>query len=399
VTVAAAALWLLVQLQFSQPRIREIHLHGAGRTQESVILHLLGFKPGDVLTRGDYERAQRRLQELPGATAAIAYVTQETGEVNVEVSLDENTTLPSGLFGLGAVGGKAIVLRDIQVPISNLTHHGEVLTTAFRWPDDWRRFSVDLSAPAPAPLAGMVDLQTLWDHQTYGAGTAVVEDHAQAGFGLSDWIGSRARWHGGLSVDRWNQRQHTGVTGSGELRFAADRLSIGVEGGAWRTNGVDPGFARVDQWVGWRSTAAIDRSVWTMFVEGSTTGADAPLDLWSGAGPGRGRPALLRAHELQHDGVIGGPVFGRTLAHGTIEYQHPLAEVHKTTVRWAAFADTARAWHRVDGGSSRWLCDVGVGIRWSVPGLGSAVRLDVAHGLVDRAFLISLGWSLPWPRQ
>ncbi len=427
-----AAVWLLVQLQSSpvakvpaaartaaatlyansdpgsaldvlnavgEPRIHEIHLHGAALTRESVLMHLLGLRAGDLLTRSDYERAWRRLDELPGAAAAIVYVPQETGEVNVEVTLDEDTVLPHGLFGLGAVGGKAIILRDIQVPVSNLTHHGEVLTTAFRWPADWRRFRMDLAAPAPAPLIGVLDLQTSWERQTYALGTAFTEDHAQAGFGLADWIGSLARWQGGVSFDRWNQRQHNGLKGIGELRLAGDRLSIGVEGAAWRANGTDPGFGRLDQWVGWRSTAAIGEAVWTVFVEGSTTGADAPFDLWSGAGPGRARPALLRAHDLQVERVIGGPTFGRTLAHATVEYQRPLAVVHKTTVRWAAFVDTARAWHRIDGSASRWLCDVGIGIRWAVPGLGSAVRLDVAHGVVDRAFQISMGWSPPWPRQ
>jgi hypothetical protein len=390
--------------RIGEPHINDVHVHDATRTRESVVRHLAGLDPGDLLTRDRYERAWRRLRELPAATATLTYAPLGNGTVDVDITLDERTLAPSGMFGLGEVGGKAIILHDIEVPLSNLLRQGDVLTTAFRWPADWRRFLVDWSAPSPRPMVGLTDVQGLWERQTYdvpGAGSTglVTEDHAQAGLALADWVGGVFRWQAGVSFDRWNDRHHVGVTGSADVRLLGDRLSIGTEDAAWRSHESEPGFGRADVWVGWRSTPNPQHPDVTLFAEGSTTSASSPFDLWSGAGEGRGRPALLRAHTVLEDNVIGGPFFGRTLVHFTGEYHHPIREVFSTTIRWALFADSAHAWHRVDGTQSTWPVDVGAGVRWGVPGLGSEVRLDLARGLRDGGWAISIGWQAPWPRQ
>jgi hypothetical protein len=390
--------------RIGEPHVRAVHVLDADRTREGVVRRLADLTSGDLLTRERYDHAWRRLRELPAATATMTYAPLGNGEVDVDIRLEENTLAPTGLFGLGELVGKAIIISDIQVPLSNLLHEGDVLMTAFRWPSDWRRFLIDWSAPSPRPMVGLTDVQGLWERQTYavpgaGARGVATEEHAHAGFALSDWVGGGFRWQAGLSFDQWSGRRHAGVTGSADVRLFNDRLSIGTEDAAWRSNASESGFGRADVWIGWRSTPNPTHGDWTLFAEEATTSASSPFDLWSDAGSGLARPPLLRAHSDIDDNVIGGPLFGRTLAHVTAEFHRPLAEVHSTTIGWALFVDSAHAWRRVDGSQSTWPIDAGAGIRWGVPGLGSAVRLDLARGLRDGGWAISVGWQAPWPRQ
>jgi outer membrane translocation and assembly module TamA len=96
--------------------------------------------------------------------------------------------------------------------------------------------------------------------------------------------------------------------------------------------------------------------------------------------------------------VVTGPVFGRQLAHGTVEYQHPLLTAQTGALRLVAFTDTARAWHRVGEDTTlSWHADVGAGVRIVLPGNGGTARVDVARGLRDRRVVLSAGWQAPWP--
>ena len=385
-----------------EPRVRGLRIRGAHKTPADVVLRLAGIHDGAVLTRAGFDEARHRLVELPAATAAITYTPDGHGSVDVVVTLDENTLAPTGLFGLGAVGVEALFLDNIQVPISNLARRGEVWTTSFRWPSDWREFQSDLAMPSPRWLPGVLDVDGFWERETYGLDGAVTlarEDQTHVGLMLDDWVHGAFHWQGGISADQWNDRRHVGVRGIGDVRFAGDCVSIGTDDAAWVSNGAEPGFARGDVWIAWRSTPARARAVWTLLVEGTSTGVHSPLDLWTGAGEGLARPPLLRAHSLLEDNVIEGPVFGRALVHATGEYQHPVAEIHSTTLAWAAFVDTARAWHRIDGSTSPVPIDAGVGVRWTAPGLGNSVRLDLAHGLRDAGWQFTLGWIAAWPRQ
>jgi hypothetical protein len=390
-----------------EPHVGAIRVHDAKRTSEAAVLHLAGLSKGELLTHEAFNRARRRLHDWQAATATIDYTSNAAGVVDVDIHVDENTLAPTGLFGLGEVAGKAIILSDIQVPLTDLLHRGDVLTVAYRWPSDWRRFLVDLSVPSPRPVPGLADVQGLWERQTYetvigsGSSTApvITEDHAQAAASLSDWVAGVLRWQGGVTFDEWNDRHHVGVTGLVDLRLFGDRVSVGTDDAMWAANAHERGFGKADVWMAWRSTPNPQHADVTIFAEGITTSATAPFDLWSGAGSGVGRPSLLRAHSEIEDNVIGGEFFGRSLVHFTTEYHRPVGEIMQTTIRWALFADTARASHRVDGTESSWPLDVGTGIRWGVPGLGSEVRLDLARGLRDGGWAISVGWQAPWPRQ
>jgi hypothetical protein len=127
-----------------------------------------------------------------------------------------------------------------------------------------------------------------------------------------------------------------------------------------------------------------------------TASLAAPLALWSGAGEGRARTGLLRAHPLLVDNVVAGPVFGRRVYSANLEAQRWFAG--PTLVRYglAAFIDAAAADHRVEsaGGQSSQV-DAGIGVRLRLPGREGTLRIDYARGLRDRADALTIGWQVP----
>ena len=123
-----------------------------------------------------------------------------------------------------------------------------------------------------------------------------------------------------------------------------------------------------------------------------TTGTEAPLALWPGAGTGDARAALLRAHPLLDGGRVTGPLFGRRLLHGTAEARRWLKPVMKIVrIAPALFVDVASASQRLQPGRA-WHTDVGAGVRIALPG-SRVLRLDVAKGLRDGSTAFSIGWE------
>ena len=149
----------------------------------------------------------------------------------------------------------------------------------------------------------------------------------------------------------------------------------------------------------WRSTAEATRPSWSAATDIGVASRVAPLALWQGAGTGLGRPWLLRAHPLLNDNVLSGPVFGRTVAHGSLEYARPVRQTGVGGLSIAVFGDAARAWHRrASPDASPLYVDAGVGVRVHAPGAGGSIRIDVAHGLRGGGTTLSASWGGDWPR-
>jgi hypothetical protein len=143
----------------------------------------------------------------------------------------------------------------------------------------------------------------------------------------------------------------------------------------------------------WRSRARAEGTVWLARAGLDAAGNDTPFALWSGAGTGHGRDALLRAHPLLHDGVIRDGVFGRIVASGGVEWRQwrwPVLRVGR--VAPAAFVDGAHAYDAPTFADPRAHVDVGVGVRLAVPGAG-VIRADIARGLRDGEVAVSVGWT------
>jgi hypothetical protein len=155
-----------------------------------------------------------------------------------------------------------------------------------------------------------------------------------------------------------------------------------------------PAFGTHAVGVAWRSRADRRAAAWFTHVWLNTATRHAPFAAWAGAGTGEGRPLLLRAHPLLDDGIVRGAVFGRHVAQATVERHQPLASLGPARLTLAAFVDAARHSNGLRPGAGQ--VDAGFGVRLQVPG-DSALRLDVARGLVDGRMALSAGWQHPWP--
>ncbi|MDX1568416.1 MAG: hypothetical protein R3223_11490, partial [Longimicrobiales bacterium] len=132
--------------------------------------------------------------------------------------------------------------------------------------------------------------------------------------------------------------------------------------------------------------------------DGRAVSEGTPLAYWPGAGEGRAREGLLRAHPLLDGGVIAGEGFGRTLVNAGAEARWWGGGWSGLTLAPAVFVDVGRAGRRmVDRPTSALLVDAGVGLRVTVPGRGGAARVDLARGVTDGGWVLQVGWEAPWP--
>ena len=389
-----------------EPRIDAIDIHGAERTPHPVVVRVLGLRPRELLSAAAFDRALRRLGDLPIAwSPRITYEPLSGGLAQVDAGIDERPVVPSGWIAFATLGARALVQREARVEAAGALGRGEVAGASWRWSAGRPRVRFDLAAPSPGGLPGVLSVDWSWERQSYQSVTpdgepAVVRfTRRRAAFHLSDWQAGWARWQIGVALDRFGVRNTAALEATLDLRFARDRVALVTAGEWWvPLRGHGP-FATSGLLVAWRSTDDRARPMWSATTEIRAASPRAPVDLWHGAGTGQGRSGLLRAHPLLSDGVFVGPVFGRVVANTSFEYARPVAQAMGGSLALAGFVDAARAWHRLNGlGRSALYLDVGIGLRARTPGRGGTIRVDVAHGLRGGGTTLSAGWGGTWPR-
>jgi len=271
--------------------------------------------------------------------------------------------------------------------------------------------TLGLALPSPEGLPGIVSVDGLWERQSYDttssshAASLVREERRRVGLRLADWSTSWLRWQAGTALDRLREYGHPDEAGVAardylalesalDVFLARDRLSLAASAEWWAPFAGGDRFAAGGLLVSWRSTDVLTVPSWSAVTEIAAASRDAPLALWHGAGTGQGRAGLLRAHPLLTDGVLTGPVFGRELVRGSLEYVRPVKRTHAGGLWIAGFVDAARAWHRLSGlGPSPLYVDAGIGLRVRGPGPGGAIRVDLAHGLRGGGTTLSASWG------
>jgi hypothetical protein len=390
--------------QIDKPRVNLVRIEGIRRTRYQTVAEVLALQPNMLLTAEKFEHARRRLEELPDRTTArIALRPEADSFASVDVVVVERGGVPRGGAEWAATGLQSAVTRSVTVSAPGSTGQGEV------WSADWgfwpNRPSIGLAFATPrvGRLPGVWRVDASWDAQRFassGVGAAATgrESRLHGGLTVSDWLRAHLRYSISAGFDAWNgdDRKAAAIGGAIERRWFGDRAALEVHATDWMSVGSSPGFQAAGVRLHLQSSSELRG-----WVALGTAGADrvsdrAPIGLWPGAGDGRARAPLLRAHPLLEDGVIGlGPssVFGRSLSYGGVEAQRWFDKPLLARVGLAGFVDVARAMRRADGDASPTHLDVGAGVRLRIPGAIGVLRADMAHGVRDGANAFTFGWQ------
>lgn len=378
-----------------EPRLDLINVTGLRRTRYGIAAEAVDIPKGMPVTNADLDRARRRLRDVPSiATAVVSYKPVDHGRAQVDASVVERDPAPASYPAWMGMGLEAAIDREVTPTFASLTGGGELLSGTWRWWPHRPMVSGSFAAPAPRVIGGTWRIDVLDETQTFGS-TALTETRTHAGLFADRWVASSLKIGGGLSLEDWrNGPQMMAVSTDAELHELGDRV---IAAGAWSWFGGNATpFQTADVSLRWRSNIAEQGRVWLADAGTQIATQAAPASLWPGAGTGRARPVLLRAHPLLSDGIITGSTFGRRLAFANGEAQqwvHP--------ARWpigvapAVFVDVARASDGFSWNDSRTQVDGGAGVRIAVPGAGD-LRIDFARGLRDGRSALSAGWTRNW---
>lgn len=398
--------------RIDKPQVNLVRIEGARHTRQQTLAEILGIRANTLLEANRFELARRRVSELPGQMGAALKVRPEAdGFATVDVVVAERPALPRGAVQWVGAAARAAIEREASVTVPGRSGQGEAWSASWRWWNHRPAASVAFAAPGRGRLPGVWRVEGSWQAESYAADGAdaplIRQTRARGELSVSDWLSGSLRYSLSAGIDAWRgagsfaapeagaDRKAVSVGGALERRFFGDRLAVSADAAHWfaveRGRSFDSAGARAS------AQSSTDMQGW---VFAGTTGAirvsnQAPPGVWPGAGEGRARPPLVRAHPLLEDGAItlaSSTAFGRTLAYGSIEAQRWLARPALIRIAPAAFVDVARAARRGINSAGPTQVDAGAGVRIKVPGAAGVLRVDVARGIRDGATALTFGW-------
>ena len=283
-------------------------------------------------------------------------------------------------------------------------------SASWRWWKGRPRLAVGFAAPHVGRLPGVWRVDASWESQTFRSdiptalGARLDQSHTHGALTVSDWLAPSVRYSASAGIDSWSGAQSVGRTifagGSLERRWLDGRWSLAGAATAWMPAMPARGGSAFHK-AGIRTTfrSSVLTEGWVYLADAGVERAsdNAPLAIWPGAGEGRARDPLLRAHPLLDGGAIDldrPSVFGRTVLYTHAEAQRWLTSAAPVRFGIAAFVDMAGASRRLSSSNrDSAQIDLGAGLRVAIPGAAGMLRIDVAHGLRDGANAMSFGWQ------
>ncbi len=414
--------------RIGKPRVNLVRIDGLHHSRYQTIADDLGIRANQLLTADAFERAKRRLGELPGAAAArLTLRPERDGFATVDVAIAEHDAVPSGAAAWAATAVQAGVDREATIAVPGFAGQGEAWSASWRWWANRPAVGVAYAAPQVHGWRGIWRVEGGWQSDAFsfagvgsaGANRFAQETRAHAALSVTDWLTGSLRYSISAGFDSWSaeadrgpaEAGHYGVPdgvqvgarhdqtraiaagGSLEQRLFGDRVSLAGTFTRWTPVSEGAAFSAASATAAARSST--ETAGWVVAGNAGlqSAGDAAPFGLWPGAGAGHAREPLLRAHPLLEDGIIdvaGSSVFGRTLAFGGAEVQRWLARPALARVAVAGFVDVARA-TRQAGIETPGQCDLGLGMRVRMPGSAGLLRIDVARGMRDGARALTVG--------
>lgn len=388
-----------------EPRVDLTLVQGLERTNQKVVLEFLDMAPRSLLTDAKLRRARRRLERLPVALSSrLSFTPQPDGSAVVEAAVQERPLFLADKFDLISRGLHALSEREVPLRLASPTHGGELWSLDWRWWEGRPRIGLSVAVPRPAGLGSIWRIDGSWEEESYrvlapdGQEAIVRERRERVAFSFQDWTANDLLWEVRTGLDRWSDRgAHLSFGGALEKRWASDRMGVRAEASSWTSLEGGPAFAGGSLGWSWRSSTRPAPTIWKARAGIEAVSQNAPRMLWPGAGLGHARNVLLRAHPLLEDGAIDSEIFGRRLSHGGLELERWIPTHQPVRLALVAFADLARIGRGTTSNGGAAQLDVGGGVRVDLPGQSSVLRIDIARGLVDGSFALSMGWQKMWP--
>jgi hypothetical protein len=392
--------------RIGKPRVNVVRIEGLHHIRYQTVAAVMDLQPNMLLTAERFERARRRLNELPDRAATrLAVKPEADGFATVDVVVVELAAIPRGAIEWAGAAARTATSREVEVSVPGVSGQGDVWSAGWRWWNNRPAVSVGLATPRVGRLPGVWRFDGSWESDAFTAmpSASVVESRLHGGLTISDWLSGGVRYSVATGVDGWSGgRKAASIGGSLERAAFDDRVRLTIAATQWAPIAEGAAFHSI----GARATTQSSADAIGWVVRGSVgierVSEAAPLALWPGAGEGQVRTPLLRAHPLLNDGAIdltAAAAFGRTLAFGSAEMQRWLDRPSLVRLGVAGFADIARASRQADGGATPVQVDLGVGLRVKIPGTPGVLRADVARGLRDGANALTIGWLFESEQQ
>ncbi|HUE96052.1 MAG TPA: papain-like cysteine protease family protein [Longimicrobiaceae bacterium] len=385
--------------ELGEPAIDLVRIDGMTSTRHHVAAERMALGPGEVLTTRSLELARRRLAQLPVTEASrVDYRPLADGTVEVRASVLERSRLP-GFPALALQSAAGLAHQRAGLEAGSLVAGGERWRASGSWAPAQRHIGGSLSAPAP-PFPGIVTVGAEWRRERFslpgptfvGPEQEVQTEVRSRGFlEIEEWVLPRLRLGAHIALESWEvpfwmlaspaeAARLVGAGLTGHFATGDDRSWLTVRGERWTGSGRS--FTRTSLAAG-GTVPHGDRREWRLRAGGIAASSGAPRTLWPGAGTGRIRDPLLRAHGLVDDGVIQGPAFGRELLHATVEHR-VFRRAGPLRLGAALFIDAAHTRSRGGGLEDGSFVSVGGGLVLALGSQEGAVSL--ARG--------SSGWRL-----
>lgn len=385
-----------------KPILDSVRITGLARTRYAHVAQALNLPVDRLLHPDQYSLARRRLQQFPMfASARLSLRPTDDRFAVADIAAVERRMLPGSPAQWVAATARAGLEREATTSLPGFSGQGEVWSARVSWWEHRPAAALAFTAPFTSGPRGVWRVELGWARQTYGPASPadLREDRLTGSVGLSSWVRPNLRADVSLAADSWRlsgmERFRTIATIAAlEQRWLDDRVSMSISGGRWFASDTRAPFGSLAAVIDARTAHEPRRVVLVGTLGGSVASADAPPSLWNGAGDGRARAPLLRAHRLLSDGRIDGAVFGRQLAWASLEGQHWLPRPGIVRLGIAAFMDAAAAGRRpAYAVGLPWQVDVGGGWRIRLPLSTGSFRLDYARGLRDAANRFFIGWT------
>jgi predicted double-glycine peptidase len=389
--------------QIGKPRVNAVRIDGLHHTRYETIADALDIQPNTLLTAEAFERARRRLGQLPDRTSARLTVRPESDSfATVDVVIVELSTFPHGTIDWTSIGVHAAVDREVGIGVPGFTGQGDVWSASWRWWSNRPAVGIAYTTPHFGVLPGVWRVDGSWQSDAFalpnppgGAAPITRESRGHGGLTMSDWLSGSVRYSLTTGFDSWSDITKAFTLGASiERRLSDDRIALVADAGRWISVDGGPSFSSASARARWLSSNQTHGWMFRGEAGAGRVSDDAPLGLWPGAGDGHAREALLRAHPLLDDGVIdltGSSVFGRSLVGASVDSVRWLPKVPVVGLGLAGFLDVAHAWRQATAVETPTEYDVGVGVRMKIPGVSGLLRVDVAHGLRDGANALTFG--------